>query len=194
MSYHDRMTLPAPWACAPHSKLTHVARGCLNIYVATAAFTVPRTHSTYRTAQCRHFSITKITIVVLSQAITKNPCSLIQQALSQLAMTPYMTVSCKHSCAALQGQPQVLELPVQLVRSRYGTPGTPAAPDSARQGRTGSSRSTTPAPAPMGSLEHFLGMAGQLFGRDPKKWERLGDEKVASANNSIMAALLQIMH
>ncbi|KAK9825957.1 hypothetical protein WJX74_001162 [Apatococcus lobatus] len=78
------------------------------------------------------------------------------------------------------GQPQVLELPIQLPKSRYGTPGAFPALDSPRQGRSASNRSNTSAAAAPGSMEHFLSMAGQLFGRDPKKLDRLGEEKVES--------------
>ena len=39
-------------------------------------------------------------------------------------------------------------------------------------------------------MEDFLATAGQLFGRDPKKWERLGEEKVIFGNDTHMHAHL----
>ena len=82
-------------------------------------------------------------------------------------------------CHALQATGQLLQLPVVRPRSKAAGEAAPSEGQlSTTMGRRAAAATTSAAEESSATLDSFLLSAGKLFGKDPTKWDQVGDEQV----------------
>ena len=100
-------------------------------------------------------------------------------------------------CHSLQATGQLLQLPVVRPRGKAASEAAPLEGQlSTTMGRRAAAAANSAAEESSATLDSFLLTAGKLFGKDPTKWDQVGDEQVtqqspAASYSDMQSSLLR---